>query len=81
MKVVYSYSVFLGNSGDIFYLYGCYIFKKKKVKKVWNNLESIKICQKFVFSVKGLKRALWFSNNNCHEPSSLTKCQTVYNSS
>ena len=32
-EIIYSYLVFLGHS-DIFYLYGCYIFKKKIVKKV-----------------------------------------------
>ena len=72
MKVIYRYSVFLEDSDDIFYLYGCYIFKKKIVKKVWNNLENIKICLEFVFSVESLKRALGFSNTNCHQPSSLT---------
>ena len=69
MQVIYSYSVFLGDSDDIFYLYGCYIFKKE----IWNRLENIKICLGFVFSVESLKRALGFSNTNCHQPSSLTE--------
>ena len=71
MTIIYSYSVFLADSDDIFYLYGC-IFKKKIVKKVWNNLENIEICLEIVFNVESLKRALGFSNTNCHQPSSLT---------
>ena len=51
-----SYLVFLGDSDDMFYLYGCYIFKKKIVKKVLNNLENIKICLGIVFSVESIKK-------------------------
>ena len=40
--------------------------RRKQWKKVWNNLENIKICLEFVFSVESLKRDLGFSNTNCH---------------
>ena len=56
----------------MFYLYGCYIFKKEIVKKVLNNLENIKICLEIVFSVESTKKTVGFSNTNRHQPSSLT---------
>ena len=51
---------------------GCYIFKKKIVKKVLNNSENIKIWVEIVFSAGSLKRAVGFSNTNSHQPSFLT---------